>query len=77
MISSLLYAMYADFMDNLVSFPHQLASVVYIGTFTFESMLIEYLIRDGVIPTYIDGLAIAKAYDFIPCCYDVLRMQFL
>ena len=49
-----------------MSFPHQLVSVVQIGTFTFESMLIQYLIRDGVIPTNIDGLAMAKAYDFIP-----------
>ena len=61
---------YIVLKDKLESFPHQLVLVVQIGTFTLESMLIKYLIRDGAIPIYIDGLIIAKACDFISMmCY--------
>ena len=46
---SMLY--YAAFKDNLVLVPLQLASVLIIDRFTFNSMLIEYSMSDGMIPT--------------------------
>ena len=42
---------YAVFKDNLVLLPQQLASVLTIGRFIFNSMLIEYSMSDGMIPT--------------------------
>ena len=59
---------YVVLKDKLQSFPYQLAVMIQIGTFTFESMLIKYSIMVGVILTY--GLAMVKAYGFIPMmCY--------
>ncbi len=46
---SMLY--YATLKDNLVLLPQQLASVLTIGRFSFNSMLIEYSMSDGMIPT--------------------------
>ncbi len=42
---------YAALKGNLVSFPHQLALALTICRFTFNSMLIEYSMSDGMIPT--------------------------
>ena len=38
---------YAALKGNLMSFPRLLATVVQIGKFSFNSMLIEYSIGDG------------------------------
>ena len=42
---------YAVLKENLVPFPHLLATSVQIGRFSFTSMLIEYLMRKEAIPT--------------------------
>ena len=42
---------YAAFKDNIVLLPQQLASVLTIGRFIFNPMLIEYSMSDGMIPT--------------------------
>ena len=60
---------YAAFKDNLVLLPQQLASVLTIGRFIFNSMLIEYSMSDGLIPTQLDGSTMAKAYDFLSTLY--------
>ena len=52
-------------IDNHMSFPHQLVLVVQIDKFTFESMLINNWISNGVIPTIVGGFTMAKAFDFI------------
>ena len=63
---------YAVCMDNLVLFPHQQALEFKICRFTFESMLIKYLICDRVIPTCLDCPTMVKACDFIYMkCYAV------
>ena len=46
---SMLY--YAALKGNLMSFPCLLATMVQIDKFSFNSMLIEYSISDGMIPT--------------------------
>ena len=46
---SMLY--YVVFKDNLMLVLLPLASVLIIGRFTFNSMLIEYSMSDGMIPT--------------------------
>ena len=42
---------YEALKDNLMSFPCLLATMVQIDKFSFNSMLIEYSISDGMIPT--------------------------
>ncbi len=42
---------YAVLKENLVSFPHLMATMVQIGRFSFNSMLIENSMSDGMIPT--------------------------
>ena len=56
---------YAVLKGNLVSFAHQLASVLQIAIFMFNSMLIEYLMGDEVILTQFDGSTMAKACKLI------------
>ncbi len=42
---------YAVLKGKLVSFPHLMATMVQIGRFLFNSMLIDYSTSDGLIPT--------------------------